>query len=117
MPPNSLKSQYPESIKVMIGISPSESSSSKRAKASPPSPLAHDHHILCSDKCATALPSSSAVSADTSPNTVVPPVPSDCTTIFIVTRCRFVVGLLVLLLCLPCSLLNQERVGPKPHIS
>ena len=58
-------------------ISPSESSSSKRAKASPPSPLAHDHHILCSDKCATALPSSSAVSADTSPNTVVAPVPSD----------------------------------------
>ena len=44
MPPNSLKSQYPESIKVIIGISASESSSSKRAKASPPSPLAHDHH-------------------------------------------------------------------------
>ena len=38
IPPNSLKSQYPAPVNPMIGMSPSESSSSKRAKASPPSP-------------------------------------------------------------------------------
>ena len=38
IPPNSLKSQYPVHVNPIIGISPSESSSSKRAYESPPSP-------------------------------------------------------------------------------
>jgi len=38
IPPNSLKSQYPAPVNPIIGISPSESSSSSLAKESPPSP-------------------------------------------------------------------------------
>ena len=46
-PPNSLKSQYAAPVKPSKGLSPSESSKSKRANESKPLPGEHENHILC----------------------------------------------------------------------
>ena len=73
----------------IIGISPSLSSSSKRANESKPSPGEQENQILCNTKCTQVEPSLFFAIAETSPKTVVAPEPSDSFTILMTTLASF----------------------------